>query len=163
MPRYPKGILSRNVPDWYFQKLFSVEIAVGGVAGQGTNCGVYNNSQNGAVYYFYYVSIFVSASSFVNFKYEKGKNYPTFTINSPQPIDPRIGAGSAIAEGGNAVSCLGTHVGGMTCNTGANPPYAPGWPFLIIPPGYAGVIEGDNPNITVQVALSWLELRGGGF
>lgn len=159
MARRPRGILSRNVPDWYCRRLFGAQISVTGVAGQASNCGVFNNSAIGEVYYVYSVAIFVSGNTFVNFKQEKGKNYATFGPEAGFPIDPRTGQGSHITEAGTQVGCLGTHVGGIPMLSTQNQVYAPGWPFLIIPPGYAGVIETANNGLTLQIAMYWLSIK----
>jgi|ERR1700674_120074 hypothetical protein len=162
MPRSPKGVLSRGVPDWYCKNLYGSQIAQSAVGGQASNCTVFNASNDGTVFYFYSVAVFVSASTFVNFKQENARNY-TASGDVAQPIDPRQPKSQSVILAGTKPVCLGTHVGGIPMLGGQNQVYAPGWPFLIIPSGFGATIECANNNVTLQVAIYWLELKGGGF
>ena len=159
--QFPIGVTSRPLPDRFGSLLSAGHVIQGSVVGQNSYVGVFNNAMDGSVLRIYWVSIGVSANTFVYFEWVSGNPGTLYTGDGTYgAIDPRIQSTPGQTINFSSAVCVGTHLGGLSAIANTVMNWAPGFPLAIIPPGYSFLLQVRNTNITIEAAIGWLPVPG---
>jgi hypothetical protein len=155
--RRNSGVIVRKLPDWFSADMAGLHAGQGGVGGQLSEIGVYNNANDGTVLRVYALSILTGANTHVNFEYVLGKAGATWNETFVSLGYPTTPTAWGIPMAFTSAVCLGSHFGGIEMAANNPRDFAPGWPIAVVQPNWSWIMETNNAGITLE--CSWWYLQ----